>query len=242
MLTAIVSPVPIGNRSIEGLLLQDGTYAIAVPQICSIFQFPIKNATRDIKAILGAGFQFLKARTTLHPKAVNCVTLKDFEILTFELVLRGNSSAIAFTRDLLGFSLQVLFDDAFDKESTKESRQLWFKNRQSTKDSFWFLAPQIQAWIERNGSSHPQHHYIAAFKAMSVGLFGKTPKEIRFELGTPKGDLIRDHFNDEALIRVDGVQRLAIPLIRADMRPETAVKTAIAQFTYEPMRYRHDKA
>ena len=95
MLTAIVSPVPIGNRSIEGLLLQDGTYAIAVPQICSIFQFPIKHASRDLKDILGTGFQFPKARTTLHPKAVNCVTLKDFEILTFELVLRGNSSAIA---------------------------------------------------------------------------------------------------------------------------------------------------
>ena len=79
MLTAIVSPVPIGNRSIEGLLLQDGTYAIAVPQICSIFSFLIKNATRDIKAILGADFQFLKARTTLNSKAVNCVTLKDFE-------------------------------------------------------------------------------------------------------------------------------------------------------------------
>jgi len=240
--TAIVSPVPIGNRSIEGLLLQDGTYAIAVPQICSIFSFAKEHASRDLKAILGKGFSLSKARTTLNSQPVNCVTLKDFEILTFELVLRGNSPAIAFTRDLLGFSLQVLFDDAFDKESTKESRQLWFKNRQSTKDSFWFLAPQIQAWIERNGSSHPQHHYIAAFKAMSVGLFGKTPKEIRFELGTPKGDLIRDHFNDEALIRVDGVQRLATPLIRADMRPETAVKTAIAQFTYEPMRYGHDKA
>ena len=73
--TAVVSPVPIGNRSIEGLLLQDGTYAIAVPQICSIFQFPIKNATRDIKAILGKDSPFLKARTTLNSQPVNCVTL-----------------------------------------------------------------------------------------------------------------------------------------------------------------------
>ena len=76
MLTAIVSPVPIGNRSIEGLLLQDGTYAIAVPQICSIFQFDTNQASRDLKAILGAGFQFLKARTTLNSKAVLTTSIR----------------------------------------------------------------------------------------------------------------------------------------------------------------------
>jgi len=78
---ATIAIVKIGKQlEFEGLRFDDnGEYAVAVPQICSMFSFLIHNASRDVKAILGAGFQFLKARTTLHPKAVNCITLLDFE-------------------------------------------------------------------------------------------------------------------------------------------------------------------
>jgi len=77
---ATVAIVKMGILEIEGLRFDDnGEYAIAVSQICSIFSFLIKNASRDLKAILDEDFSFLKARTTLHPKAVNCVTLLEFD-------------------------------------------------------------------------------------------------------------------------------------------------------------------
>ena len=96
MLTAVVSPVPIGNLSIEGLLLQDGSYGVAVSQIVALQFVPPNRSLKQLETLLGMVFQsHLKVKTILNPKVVNAIALKDFEILTFELVLRGNSSAIA---------------------------------------------------------------------------------------------------------------------------------------------------
>jgi hypothetical protein len=67
-------------------MLPDGTYAIGVSQLAEIFQFPKKNANRDIKALLGKAllgedFQFLKVYSELSPKPVNALSVKDAEIL-----------------------------------------------------------------------------------------------------------------------------------------------------------------
>ena len=86
---ATISTVKIGHLEFEGLLLDDGTFAIAIPQVCSTFQFANEHASRDLKAILGAGFQFAKVCTTLNPKAVNCITLLPLQ--SFKFVVHFNS-------------------------------------------------------------------------------------------------------------------------------------------------------
>jgi len=89
------------------------------------FQFPIKHASRDLKAILGEGFQFPKWKSDLNPKAVNVLTLEQFNQLAFELALKGNVQAIEFMRDLSGLSLHQLFSDAFGQKFEAEDRQSW---------------------------------------------------------------------------------------------------------------------
>ena len=49
MLTAIVSPVPIGNLSIEGLLLQDGSYGVAVSQIVALQFVPPNRSLKQLE-------------------------------------------------------------------------------------------------------------------------------------------------------------------------------------------------
>jgi len=91
---ATIATVSIGILEFEGLRFDDnGEYAVAVPQICSIFSFDTNQASRDIKAILGKGLQFDKSRTTLNSKAVNCITLLDFEKLIRALDKKGNKQA-----------------------------------------------------------------------------------------------------------------------------------------------------
>jgi hypothetical protein len=86
-LIAQITEVKIGHLSLEGLYANDNQFYVAVAQLSEKFQFLIKNASRDLKALLGEDFQFLKIKTKLHPKAINAIALKDFELVVFELAM-----------------------------------------------------------------------------------------------------------------------------------------------------------
>ena len=86
---AQIATIDLGFTKFDGLMMPDGEYAIAVPQVAELFQFPIKHTSRDFKALLGDGFQFTKASTELNPKAVNTLSVKDFALLVVELSAKG---------------------------------------------------------------------------------------------------------------------------------------------------------
>ena len=143
ILNATVATVKLGHLEFEGLMFEDGSYGIAVPQICSIFGFLIKNTSRDIKALLGNEFGFLKARTTAflsttktnsgNKASVNVLQLIDFEKLLRKLDRKGNKAAQEITDELIGLSLTQLFSDAFGKKFEKEERQNYLLARQQGK-------------------------------------------------------------------------------------------------------------
>jgi hypothetical protein len=235
ILKADVTVVKMGLREIEGLMFENGDFGIAVPQICSIFQIERNQASKGIKALLGKGFQFDKVRTTLHPKAVNVLRLPDFEKLLFRLSLKGNTTAIEISEELIGLSLNQLFSDSFGIKFETEERQRWLKRRQLTKQSFWHLTDDIKAWLERNdkaNSPNAKFYYSNALDAMNLGLFGKKSKQIKEELGIKSGELNRDYFSEAALNKVDKVQALAKVFIEDDIKPSDAITKAIETFKY----------
>jgi hypothetical protein len=118
---------------------------LIVPQLSEIFQFAKDHASRDLKAILGEGFQFAKMKTKLHPKAVNAIRLVDFERLVFELSLKGNTQAQLIARSLIGLSLQQLLCDAFGLKFEQEDRQQWLAQRQAHLKSFH---PHLTQWLK----------------------------------------------------------------------------------------------
>jgi len=96
---AVVAPVKIGLIEIQGLMLPDGSFAISVPQVASLFSIAQKNSSRDFKALLGGDFQFLKVQSESNSKPVNILTLPEFERLLKVLAMNGNEHARLF----LGF-------------------------------------------------------------------------------------------------------------------------------------------
>ena len=241
ILTATVAIVEIGNYEFEGLLFDNGKFGIAVPQVCSIFQFLIHNASRDIKALLGNDFQFLKCRTTLNPKDLNVLQLTEFETLIRKLDRKGNEIAQNIVDGLVGLSLNQVFSDAFNIKFEKEERQAYLLNRPPTKQTFKQLNDHIKNWIDQNPDESPNTKkfiYCHTYDVLNKGLFGKSSKKIKEELGIGKEDLNRDYFNSEALARVDMIQRLAKGKIASGMNPKLAVEKSISEFCFEVIDYK----
>jgi hypothetical protein len=221
---AQIASVNLGRIQIEGLLGTDSKFYVAVPQIADSFQILNHNASRDIKAMMGGDFQFLKATTPLHPKAVNVVTIDQFQRILIELSIKGNAVAIEVLRDMSALGLHQLFCDAFGIQLDAEDRALWLQRRTESKELFWELANQIKVWMDGRECTAPPHTYYSnAFDCVNMQLFGKKSKDIREEVGVSA--LTRDCFGKVALRHVNIVQSGAARMMaKENVKPTDAIK------------------
>jgi hypothetical protein len=206
---ATVAIVKMGTLEIEGLRFDDnGEFAVAVSQICSIFQFATNQASRDLKAILGAGFQFDKVRTTLNPKAVNCVTLLEFERVVRALDKKGNKQAEALADSLVGLALTQLFSDAFGIEFDKHDRQEYLTKRLAGKITRRTVTESCKDWYDRPDTvtSCPLGSIIAKVTNQTyLAMWGVTAAQIRSHFGLKPGTNppTRDSLSERALKALD---------------------------------------
>lgn len=173
ILTAQITDVPIGLLTVPGLMDEEGKFYVGVPQVAEQFQFPIKHASRDIKALLGKDFQFPKFKTKLNPKAINAIPLENFAKLIVAVANSGNIIAQQLRDDLIGLSLHQLFCDAFNVKFEQEQRQEFLKWRQITREDFH---PILTDSIQRNlcpSSSKEWAKYIWEFQD-KLGIDSKT--------------------------------------------------------------------
>lgn len=201
---AQVAIVELGFAKIEGLLGEDGRFYVAVPQVTELFSFLKKNASRDLKALLGLDSPFLKLRTGLNSKSVNALNIDQFEAVAIELSFQGNAIARQFVRSSVGLNLASRFSDAFGIEFAKAERILWDQTRFESKSLFRELTDQIQAWTKANGICREDYRpYSNTFDCLNWELFGKSSAQIRAELGIGKSALNRDHFGRRALQNIN---------------------------------------
>ena len=145
---ARVTQVPLGSESLEGLMLPDGSFAISASQVAAYFQFDSNQSSRTLKSLLGAGFQFDKVASEIHPKKVNVIDLLTLEKLIIELAFRGNEKAQWLGRTLVGLSLTQLFSDAFGVKFNTEERERYVKFREAHKKSYH---PNLTKWLQIDG-------------------------------------------------------------------------------------------
>ena len=134
---ALISQVQFGNLFFEGLMLPNGSFAIAVPQIVSLFEsdsFTQNYASQTLKRMLGEGFRPHKVKTELGNQLINTVSLEQFEYILIKLDReKGNKKAQDFRDNLTGLSLHQLFCDAFGIKFDSEERQQWLTLRFQSK-------------------------------------------------------------------------------------------------------------
>jgi hypothetical protein len=159
---ASIADVQIGLYTIQGLLSEDGEFGIGVPQIAEEFQLAKDHATRTLKSLLGKTFEFSKYKTPLNPKAINALSLSDFEKLLAKLDRAGNQKAQDIRDGLVGLSLHQLFCDAFEIKFEKENRQQWLVCRQRTKLTFRPFTDQLKAYGFKNPPEYAK--FISIFQ------------------------------------------------------------------------------
>jgi len=241
ILTAEIADVPFGVFVIEGLMDENSDYYIGVPQICELFSFLNKNASRDIKQLIYKDSSFLKdftqLRTPLNSKPINAIPIVDFEVLLVALDrVKNNEKAKELRDSLTGLSLYQLFCDAFKIKFEVEERQQWLKARMLTKETFWFLGAAIEAYYLRHPrvEKYAYQNYSEVFDALNKALFGKRSRVIRAILGIGKNTLNRDHFGEESLKKIEMIQRIAEAQIDyQDVKPIDAVKFAVGIMNYQ---------
>lgn len=205
MLKAQITEVKIGNIVMNGLMDEEGKFYVALPQIAEEFSFDKNQASRDIKPLLGKGFQFDKVKTPLNSKAVNAIPLMYFEKLILELALKGNIKAIEMSRSLIGLSLQQLFSDAFNIKFEKEERQSYLKYRQITREEFH---PRLTKAIQENLN-------------IKGNEWGKYIKEFQDVLNIENGT--RDELNSEQLAKLVVAQNVAATLLEVGLNWKTVL-------------------
>lgn len=166
---------PLPCKTIEGLMTEDESFYVGVPQICTLFSIPTKHASRDFKVLLGKDCLIPKLKTPLHSNPVNAIPLEDFGLLVLELALKGNKTAIQASRGLVGLSLHQMFSDAFNKEFTPQQRQNYIKKH-------WLPSRENSAsmhpWFQQNciANGYPAWD---VHDAITLAIFGQTAEQAR---------------------------------------------------------------
>lgn len=178
ILTAQIANVhfPVEGGLIEGLMDENGEFYVGVSQFCETFKFDKRQASRNIKPLLGKEFKFDKLKTPLSRKPVNAILLQDFQSLIYELALKGNQIAIDCGRALIKLSIIQLFKDAFNIKMDKDDRaalmEAWYPVREK---SIFAHAGFCEAIKRRRYQGNRVHDY------MTLIIFGDTAQAARLK-------------------------------------------------------------
>ena len=142
---AIVAKVPLGKFEIDGLMFEDGSYGVAIPQVSDLFLDNRNTASRDLKRLMGKDFKTSTIKTPFNRNTTVSISLVDFEKVLAKLDRAGNVKAQEFRDGLVGLSFHQLFCDAFGIKFEAEQRQELLEERFETKKGFKPLTTQLKA-------------------------------------------------------------------------------------------------
>ncbi len=211
----------------------DGDFYVSVPQIADLTETSRNTASRDLKRLMGEGFEasIQKVSTEFNQRPVNAISVEDFVLVITRYALAGNPAAANLLMALAGVSIHQLFCDAFGQKFDADDRQAFLTARMLSKSVRSDFEDAIDRWLSR----HPEVEggarefaWINATQRIYMGMWGKCRKSVAADLGLTTADDLRSSLTLQQLTTVQTVENLAIRLMdMADMSPTVAVDEAI---------------
>lgn len=235
ILTAAIAKVKIGHLEIDGLMLNDGSFGVAVPQIATLFPYfksDKNNASILLKRLMGKDFKTDKAKTGFNKNITSFVTINQFEKVLRKLDKAGDQVAESMSDDLIGLSLAQLFSDAFGVKFEQEERQQWLKTRQQGKSVRRTLTDSISDYIKHHpelSENDKKWLYKNCSDKTNLIVLGKIAKKAAEELGCDRPHL-RDFLETKQLVQLTSMEDVTIRLIdKHDIHPLIAVTEAASR-------------
>ncbi|NEP57897.1 MAG: KilA-N domain-containing protein [Symploca sp. SIO2G7] len=145
-------------------------------------------------------------------------------------------SAVKVLRATIEGNYHALTEEA--QVAQVKLQETWQKLRNALKQAFWSLGDAIKHYVATHDKSekYKQFIYSNCQNTLNRRLFGKPAKTIREELEV--SNLLRDHYGETALRRLDLVQALAAAtIVNQGIEPHDATKQALAIYSFEVADY-----
>lgn len=141
-------------------------------------------------------------------------------------------------RAVIEGDFQALTEEAYIAQLNLQKQ--WQSIRDSSKEAFWTLGDAIKSYILKHSERSDKFRLFVFSNCQDCvnrGLFGKDASTIREELGVK--DLLRDHYGQVALKRIDLIQSLAAAsIVHRDVNPMDAVRSALEMYKFEVINYK----
>jgi hypothetical protein len=235
-----ISLVKIGSINIEGLMSKEGEFFIGLSQVSELGFVPPNRSQKQLETLLGIRFQsHQKAKTKLNPKAVNVISLDDFQEVIKAQAKKGHQKAIEFAVILMGQSLHQIFCDTFKVKFDEDDRHERLVSRLSGVVTRRTLTDSIKDWLLRNpgGTQKPEWlMYAETTNTVYQVLWGLTAEQIEDKIDCPRHKL-RDYLLAESLKELERAEANVTEFIDCDnIKPTEAVK--LANIRKKPLTFR----
>jgi len=218
---AIVASVKIGHLTIDGLMMPNGDFAIAIPQIAEMFLDNQSQASQTLKRLMGKDFKTNKVKTEFNRNATLSVPLPEFERVVAKLDRAGNIKAQDFRDELAGLGLHQIFCDAFGLKFEEIDRQNWLKERQEGKFYRRSLTDAIKHLIAPGSDVNYGYITLQTYKACGLDSDYKSYK------ANHKDHNYRNTLDDVELRKIAKFEELTADYVLVDkLNIESAMKSA----------------
>lgn len=226
---AVVATVTYAGFEFPGLQIPDGSYGITASQAWEMLKFSDlpKNASRDVKRLLGKDYQTFRIISELNPKKVNVILLKDFGLLVMKLAFRGNEVAQAIAEASVTTTLEQAFDIAFDNKRSlieyQEKQKVRVQGKVARRNMTNVVKDYVKAHDDEVSDNYKKFIYNNCTDRTYRLVFGRSAKQLKEDW---ECNDVRAAMTVEELFIVRGVEDLAMKLVEQGIEPQQAIDEA----------------
>lgn len=179
-----------------------------------------------------------------HPALLRVGTFASFVKYLNYHAGKGNQRAFNLVCVLAATNLDIIINDAFDRDYQKGQAQRWANNRAKGKEFRRTATDALQDWLDKYGhllsDNERKFIWIHFSEAVNKGVFDRSSVKLRKDWKLGRDELLRDHMTERELQLVQQVEDTFVRILDkhgAQMKPLEALHLAL-EGLYIPVQTR----